>query len=64
MNKRKFIMTDTDTKKTFVGLLFAFLATMCWASNYPVNRLIFNAAGNVELDPRSGAGGDLGGNEL
>jgi drug/metabolite transporter (DMT)-like permease len=43
-------MTDTDTKKTFVGLLFAFLATMCWASNYPVNRLIFNAAGNVELD--------------
>jgi drug/metabolite transporter (DMT)-like permease len=30
--------------------LFAFLATMCWASNYPVNRLIFNAAGNVELD--------------
>ena len=32
------------------GLLCGLLATLCWASNYPVSRLVFNAAGSGELD--------------
>ena len=36
--------------KRLLGLLCAFTATMCWASNYPVFRLIFNRAGAQDLD--------------
>ena len=38
-------------KKRLAGLLCAFLATMCWASNYPVFRLIFKSGGVHDLDP-------------
>ena len=36
--------------KRLLGLLCALTATMCWASNYPVSRLIFNCGGTAELD--------------
>lgn len=37
-------------KQRLTGLLCAFLATMCWASNYPVFRLIFKSGGAENLD--------------
>ncbi len=36
--------------KRLIGLGCAFAATMCWASNYPVFRLIFNRSGVENLD--------------
>lgn len=36
--------------KRLLGLLCALTATLCWASNYPVSRLIFNCGGTAELD--------------
>lgn len=38
-------------KKRLAGLVCAFLATMCWASNYPICRLIFQCGGPEEIDP-------------
>ena len=38
-------------KKRLIGLICAFFATMCWASNYPLSRLIFKNCGAVDLDP-------------
>lgn len=37
-------------KQRLTGLLCALLATLCWASNYPVSRLVFNCAGAGGLD--------------
>ena len=36
--------------KRLLGLGCAFFSTMCWASNYPVFRLIFNRGGIDDLD--------------
>lgn len=36
--------------KRLIGLLCALGATLCWASNYPVSRLIFNCDTPVEVD--------------
>ena len=36
--------------KRLLGLFCALTATMCWASNYPVSRLIFNCDGVTNLD--------------
>ncbi len=38
-------------RKRYLGLLCAFIATMCWACNYPVSRLLFKGSGVDDLDP-------------
>ena len=37
-------------KKRLTGLLCALAATLCWASNYPVFRLIFKSSGTGNID--------------